>query len=53
MKKMSPIEWILTGILAIILIISATFLVVEMTKDTNNGFHCSESIEITHNHPFI
>lgn len=53
MKKMNPLEWVLTGILAIILIISTTFLVVEINKDMSNGFHCSESVEITHNHPII
>ncbi len=53
MKKMNPLEWILTGILVIILVISVIFMVTEISKDMDNGFHCSESIEVVHNHPLF
>ncbi len=51
MKKMNPLEWILTGILAIILVISTIYLVKETHEDMERGFTCSESVEIQHNHP--
>lgn len=53
MKKMNPFEWILTGILVLILVVSVIFLMTEMHKDCEQGFTCSESTEITHNHPLI
>lgn len=53
MKKMNPFEWILTGILAVILVISVIYLVTEINKDTEQGFTCFESTEIQHNHPLI